>query len=31
MAMCMTAIVAPLQIVLGDLHGTNTLEHQRPK
>jgi cytochrome d ubiquinol oxidase subunit I len=28
MAMWMAAIVAPLQIVLGDLHGLNTLEHQ---
>jgi cytochrome d ubiquinol oxidase subunit I len=28
MAMWMAAIVAPIQIVLGDLHGLNTLEHQ---
>ncbi|MEI8196679.1 MAG: cytochrome ubiquinol oxidase subunit I, partial [Phycisphaerae bacterium] len=27
MAMWMATIVAPLQIVLGDLHGLNTLEH----
>ena len=31
MAMWMAAIVAPVQIVLGDLHGTNTLEHQPAK
>lgn len=31
MAMWMAAIVAPLQIVLGDLHGLNTLEHQPVK
>ena len=31
MAMWMAAIVAPLQIVLGDLHGLNTLEHQPAK
>lgn len=31
MAMWMAAIVAPLQIVLGDLHGLNTLEHQPQK
>ena len=28
MAMSMATLVAPLQIVLGDLHGLNTLEHQ---
>lgn len=28
MAMWMAAIVAPIQIILGDLHGLNTLEHQ---
>ena len=31
MAMGMATLVAPLQIVLGDLHGLNTLEHQPPK
>src|SRR5687767_457410 len=31
MAMWMAALVAPLQIVVGDLHGLNTYEHQRPK
>ena len=31
MAMWMAAIVAPVQIVLGDLHGLNTLEHQPVK
>ena len=31
MAMWMAAIVAPLQIVMGDLHGLNTLEHQPVK
>ena len=31
MAMWMAAIVAPVQIVLGDLHGINTLEHQPVK
>ncbi len=31
MGMWMAAIVAPLQIVLGDLHGLNTLEHQPVK
>ena len=31
MAMWMAALVAPLQIVLGDLHGLNTLEHQPAK
>ena len=31
MAMWMATIVAPLQIVLGDLHGLNTLEHQPQK
>ena len=31
MAMWMAAIVTPLQIVMGDLHGLNTLEHQPMK
>ncbi len=31
MAMGMVAVVAPLQIFLGDLHGLNTLEHQPAK
>jgi cytochrome bd ubiquinol oxidase subunit I len=31
MAMGMATLVAPLQILLGDLHGLNTLEHQPPK
>lgn len=31
MAMWMAAIVAPVQIVIGDLHGLNTLEHQPAK
>jgi cytochrome d ubiquinol oxidase subunit I len=31
MAMWMAALVAPVQIVAGDLHGTNTLEHQPAK
>ncbi|MWB79590.1 cytochrome ubiquinol oxidase subunit I [Pseudooceanicola sp. 216_PA32_1] len=31
MAMWMAAIVAPLQIVIGDAHGLNTLEHQPVK
>ena len=31
MAMWMAAIVAPLQIVMGDIHGLNTLEHQPMK
>ncbi len=31
MAMWMAAIVAPLQIAMGDLHGLNTLEHQPMK
>ncbi len=31
MAMWMAALVAPLQIVAGDLHGINTLEHQPAK
>jgi cytochrome d ubiquinol oxidase subunit I len=31
MAMWMAAIVAPIQIFLGDLHGINTLEHQPTK
>ncbi len=31
MAMWMAAIVAPLQILFGDMHGLNTLEHQPVK
>jgi cytochrome d ubiquinol oxidase subunit I len=31
MAMWMAAIVAPVQVVAGDLHGLNTLEHQPVK
>jgi cytochrome d ubiquinol oxidase subunit I len=31
MAMWMAAIMAPLQVVAGDLHGLNTLEHQPAK
>ena len=31
MAMWMAALVAPLQIVAGDVHGLNTLEHQPAK
>jgi cytochrome bd ubiquinol oxidase subunit I len=31
MAMWMAALVTPLQIVAGDLHGLNTLEHQPAK
>ncbi|MBU2533517.1 MAG: cytochrome ubiquinol oxidase subunit I [Alphaproteobacteria bacterium] len=31
MAMWMAAVVAPLQIVAGDLHGLNTFEHQPAK
>ncbi len=31
MALWMATIVAPIQIVAGDLHGTNTLEHQPAK
>ena len=31
MAMWMAAIVAPIQIVAGDLHGINTFEHQPAK
>ena len=31
MAMWMATIMAPLQIVLGDMHGLNTLEHQPAK
>lgn len=31
MAMWMATIVAPIQIVMGDLHGLNTLEHQPAK
>jgi cytochrome d ubiquinol oxidase subunit I len=31
MALWMATIVAPLQIVMGDLHGINTLEHQPAK
>ena len=29
--MWMAVIVAPLQIVAGDMHGLNTLEHQPAK
>jgi cytochrome d ubiquinol oxidase subunit I len=31
MAMIMAILVAPLQLVLGDLHGLNTLQHQPAK
>ncbi|KGE05073.1 cytochrome ubiquinol oxidase subunit I [Pseudohaliea rubra] len=31
MALWMAALVAPLQVVIGDLHGLNTLEHQPVK
>lgn len=31
MAMWMLLVVAPLQVVIGDLHGLNTLEHQPAK
>ncbi len=31
MAMWMVVVVAPLQVVIGDLHGLNTLEHQPAK
>ncbi|HWH16801.1 MAG TPA: cytochrome ubiquinol oxidase subunit I [Allosphingosinicella sp.] len=31
MAMWMAALVAPVQIVVGDLHGLNTMEHQPAK
>ena len=31
MAMWMAALVAPLQVVAGDVHGLNTLEHQPAK
>lgn len=31
MAMWMALLVAPVQVVLGDLHGINTLEHQPQK
>ncbi|MFW6092630.1 MAG: cytochrome ubiquinol oxidase subunit I [Pseudomonadota bacterium] len=31
MAMWMATVVAPLQVVAGDLHGLNTLEHQPAK
>src|SRR5919106_6267614 len=31
MALWMAALVAPLQVVVGDLHGLNTLEHQPAK
>jgi cytochrome bd ubiquinol oxidase subunit I len=31
MAMIMAVFVAPLQVVLGDLHGLNTLQHQPAK
>jgi cytochrome bd ubiquinol oxidase subunit I len=29
--LCVAAVLAPLQVVLGDLHGLNTLEHQPAK
>jgi cytochrome d ubiquinol oxidase subunit I len=31
MAICLTAVLAPLQLELGDLHGLNTLAHQPTK
>ena len=31
MAMWMVLVVAPLQVVVGDFHGLNTLEHQPAK
>lgn len=31
MAMLMAVIVAPIQLIIGDLHGLNTLEHQPRK
>ena len=31
MAMWMVLVVAPIQAVVGDLHGLNTLEHQPAK
>src|SRR5688572_18751535 len=31
MAMWMAALVAPIQVLVGDLHGLNTLEHQPAK
>lgn len=31
MAMWMAALVAPIQVIAGDLHGLNTLEHQPAK
>ncbi|MCW2364186.1 MULTISPECIES: cytochrome ubiquinol oxidase subunit I [Sphingobium] len=31
MAMWMIALVAPIQIFVGDMHGLNSWEHQRPK
>ena len=31
MAMWMAVLVAPLQLIVGDLHGLNTLEHQPAK
>lgn len=31
MAMAMLVLVTPLQVVVGDLHGTNTLQHQPAK
>jgi cytochrome d ubiquinol oxidase subunit I len=31
MAMIMAIVVAPMQLVLGDMHGKNTLEHQPAK
>ncbi len=30
-ALCVAAVLAPLQVILGDLHGLNTLEHQPAK
>ena len=29
--LCVAAVLAPLQVILGDLHGLNTLEHQPAK
>jgi cytochrome bd ubiquinol oxidase subunit I len=31
MAICLTAVLAPLQLIIGDLHGENTLAHQPNK
>jgi cytochrome d ubiquinol oxidase subunit I len=31
MAVCFVAVMTPLQVVIGDLHGLNTLEHQPAK